>query len=180
MQSSPTSTNGTRTKQYAVTMLLVTILAAVAQLLVLPPTWLTFWASNPSIQNPVGPTSAEAQPTVSSPPSHAVATLPSGRDALTSKLVCAEWLSESSGRRYNFICQDQTSFDIYENRGGLLTKVGSGRLVEDGSLEADIRVAEKDRLAHLRLRLSSDGQKIEGSFHGDDPRESGHLVFHRG
>jgi hypothetical protein len=37
----------------------------------------------------------------------------------------------------------------------------------------------KNRMAYLKLRLSTDGQKMEGSWHGDDPRETGLLTFHK-
>jgi hypothetical protein len=96
-----------------------------------------------------------------------------------SSAPCGVWQSETSGKRYNFICQDERTFEIYENDPSQgLIKVGSG-IISQGRVDGTLLVRGKDRTATLSLTLSTDGQKMEGSFKGSDPREFGELVFQR-
>ncbi len=106
-------------------------------------------------------------------------TISSANPLVRQQNVCGVWLSETSRKRYNFICQAQDSFEIYEISDQGLNKNGSGKLTEDGNIEAEFLSLPKNRRAHLKLRLSADGRKMEGSWQGDDPRESGRLLFHR-
>jgi len=89
------------------------------------------------------------------------------------------WLSETSHKQYNFACKGHDSFEIYEISDQGLTKVGTGKIIDDGNLEADFHVLKKKRWAHLQLKLSPDGQKMEGPYHGSDSGEHGWLTFHR-
>jgi hypothetical protein len=93
--------------------------------------------------------------------------------------LCGEWLSETSHKQYQFVCTGQDLFEIYEISDQGLNKTGSGKVTDDGTLEADFHSLTKNRWAHLKLTLSPDGRKMEGSFQGADPRESGWLTFRR-
>jgi hypothetical protein len=89
------------------------------------------------------------------------------------------WLSETSGKQYNFVCTPQGSFEMYEISDQGQRDVGSGIVAGDGNLDADLHVLTKNKWVHLKLRLSEDGRKMEGSFRGSDPREAGGLTFHK-
>lgn len=95
------------------------------------------------------------------------------------KQVCGEWLSATSRKLYNFICRGQDSFDIYEISDRGQNKYGTGKITEGGSIEAEILVLPMNRKAYLKLTPSADGRKLEGPWHGDDPRESGLLIFYK-
>lgn len=153
----------TKHKVYALIILVATILAAVAQALVVPPSWLTLWATQSQNKETIkDPAPVEASP--SAPP-------------ITTQNVYGVWLSEKSKKKYQFIYHDQNTFVIYEVGDRVLNEVGSGKIDADGSIEADILAKKKGRKAHFRLKLSPDGKKIDGSWKGDDPRESGSIVF---
>jgi hypothetical protein len=149
-----------KNKMYALAMLLAALVAAAGQVAGVPPAWLNLWAQ----QETIAKTSATPAPTATPPPSQ-----PS---------VCGTWASETSPRRYNFVCQGQGSFEIYELGDTGPNKTGSGVLTEDG-VEADILSVPKNRKAHFKLRLSADGRKMEGTWKGKDPRESGQVMFRR-
>jgi hypothetical protein len=83
---------------------------------------------------------------------------------------CGVWRSTTSGKRYYFICQDESSFDVFEddpNQG--LIKIGSGRILQD-RVEANLYVRDKGRTANLDLKLSDDRHQLEGNFQGVDTR----------
>jgi hypothetical protein len=93
--------------------------------------------------------------------------------------ICGLWQSETSSKRYNFICKNQNFFELYEvgaDQG--LTKVGSGTANGD-AIEVDFFSIAKNRSAKLKLKLFADGQKLEGTMQGIDPRESGWLTFRK-
>jgi hypothetical protein len=92
---------------------------------------------------------------------------------------CGLWQSETSEKRYTFICQNENLFDVYlsdPNEG--LVKVGTGSF-EGANVEADLYVKSKNRSAHLSLKLSADGKALEGTWTGLDPREYGQIKFYK-
>jgi hypothetical protein len=94
--------------------------------------------------------------------------------------ICGVWVSATSQKQYEFVCQEPDVFQVRQINGQGLKNRGSGKVTEDGKIEADLFILPKERTAHLSLQLSPDGQKIEGTWHGDDPKiESGQLTFHR-
>jgi hypothetical protein len=151
-------------------LMLAGVIVGALQIQKLPPSWWPWGGTNNSNRGfvEIGPSpTPKNSPTVT--PS-AAAPLPS---------VCGLWQSETSGKKYNFICQGQSFFEMYEvgaDQG--LTKVGSGNVNGD-SVEADFFSLTKGRSAKLKLRLSADGRKLEGTLQGNDPRESGWLTFHK-
>lgn len=144
----------------------VAILTLVAYLAMVPPAW---WP----ILFPLRPESPVTQNTTTPVVSHPVAA------AEVRQSVCGEWLSSTSRKQYNFVCQGKDSFEIYEVGAQGLNKTGSGKLSPGGDIDADILSTPKNRRAHLRLRLSPDGRTMDGSWQGEDLRESGQLMFHR-
>lgn len=92
---------------------------------------------------------------------------------------CGLWQSKFSGKRYTLICQSMDSFELYENdpKQGLI-KVGTGTFKQE-RVEADMIVIGKNRRAHLELTLSNDGKELKGSFHGEDPIETGSVIFQK-
>ena len=93
--------------------------------------------------------------------------------------VCGVWRSETSNKLYKYDCLNKSVFDVYELRGKVLDRTGSGQITEEGTVEADIVSMPKNRRARLWLRLAPDGRTMSGSWRGDDPQESGALVFYR-
>lgn len=92
--------------------------------------------------------------------------------------ICGGW--HTAHRQYNFVCQGQTSFEIYEGGDQGMIRRGSGRITSSGAIEADLFSSAKNRTGHLILNLSADGESLEGPWHGDDPRETGRLEFRKG
>ncbi|HEY9286248.1 MAG TPA: hypothetical protein VIP46_22545 [Pyrinomonadaceae bacterium] len=92
---------------------------------------------------------------------------------------CGLWQSVTSQKRYTFVCQNESRFDVFENvpEQGLV-KVGIGSFDKD-NVEAVIIVHNKGRKATLSLKLSRDGKQLEGKFSGEDPREFGQVVFRK-
>ena len=94
--------------------------------------------------------------------------------------VCGVWVSETSEKKYSFVCKDQNSFQIDEVNFNGHTNSGSGSFTDGGHINADLFIPKRSRMAHLRLQLSSDGKRIDGTWVGDDPaNESGIVAFHR-
>lgn len=172
----------TKTKVYAGVMLLATFVGAGVQVLLVPPAWWPIFRPPNQGQNErtaQGPTSQEPEqvpPQQSSP--MPVVKQPAGQTSPQQK-VCGVWLSTTSQKRYNFVCQGNDSFEIYEVTSQGANKNGSGKLTGDGNVEASLLASPKNRWAHMKLRLSDDGQRLQGSWRGDDPRESGQLMFYR-
>lgn len=166
MNSQPPADNLSNNKVYAVAMLLAAIIGTLAQVVVVPPA-LKWWP----YEEQKAQTSATPAPTPNPTPKSG--TLQSQTN------VCGTWVSATSQKRYDFVCQGQGSFEIYEVSDKGLSKNGSGKLTEDDSVEADLLLMPKNRRAHLRLKLSADGRRMEGSWQGEDPRESGQLMFQR-
>ena len=156
----------TKTKFYALIVSLAVLIGTLAQALVVPPAW-TWW--------PVG---SPAQEHAVQNSASSVAT-PSSAPAMGQPNVCGVWRSGTSGKRYNFVCKGQDSFEIYEVSAQGVTKNGSGTLTKESTVEASLLSLPKNRMAYLKLKLSTDGRSMEGSWRGDDLRESGQLVFHR-
>lgn len=133
------------------------------------PTWWPWGTDNTNrVLEEVSPTPTPKSSPVATP-------LP----VISQSSVCGIWLSRTSGKRYNFICQNQNFFELYEvgsDQG--LTKVGSGTVNGD-AIEVDFFSTIKRRSAKLKLTLSADGQKLEGTMQGNDPRESGWLTFQK-
>lgn len=167
----------TKTKLYAGIMLLATLAGAGVQVLLVPPAWWPiFWPPNQ------GQNERTAQAQTQTPPqqSHPAPVV----DQTTvqkppQQNVCGVWLSATSQKRYNFVCLGNDSIEIYEVTSQGTNKNGSGRLTGEGGVEASILSSPKNRWAHLKLRLSADGQRLQGSWRGDDPRESGQSTFYR-
>lgn len=168
MNSQPPTDNLSSKKLYAIVMLLTALIGTLAQVVVVPPTWNWWPYEGSKVQTPPPPVLTDDRSTPR-------------KDPLQSQPnVCGTWVSATSGKQYDFVCQGQGSFEIYEVSDKGLSKNGSGRLTEEGNVEADLLSVPKNRRARLRLRLSADGRRMEGSWQGEDPRESGQLTFHRG
>lgn len=135
---------------YALVMLLTAVIGALAQVVVVPPAW-NWWPYKQRKEQP----------------------------PVIQRTVCGTWVSETSRKRYDFVCQGQGFFEIYEVSDKGLNKNGSGKLIEGDNVEVELLSMPKNRRAHLKLKLSSDGLRMEGSWRGDDPREYGQLLFHR-
>lgn len=155
-----------KTKLCAVVAIL-TLLVGVAMV---PPAWWPILFSQPN-QSPVG--QSPPQPPPNSPVSTPVVNVEQWQS------VCGEWVSTTSRKQYNFVCQGKESFEIYEMAAQGLSKTGSGKISPEGGVAAYLLSSPKNRKAHLRLRLSADGRTMAGSWQGDDPRESGRLMFLR-
>ena len=151
MSSQPPTGRFPRKSLYAAVMLLCALVGTLAQVVVVPPAW-NWWPFKKPVQTSTTPTPD----------------------------VCGTWVSATSRKRYDFVCQGQGAFVIYEVTDKGISKNGWGRLMEEGNVEADLQSMPKNRKAHLRLKLSTDGRSMEGSWQGDDPREFGQLMFHRG
>jgi hypothetical protein len=93
--------------------------------------------------------------------------------------ICGVWLSATSRKKYNFVCQGEGLFEIYEVGESGASKTGTGKIASDGSVEAALLSLAKNRRAQLKLTLSDDGRRLEGSWRGEDPRESGRLMFNK-
>ena len=68
---------------------------------------------------------------------------------------------------------------MHETNSGQLNKLGSGRVIADGRLEAELVSRTKNRKGYWELQVSPDKNTMEGTWHGDDPRESGRLQFRK-
>lgn len=166
MSAKTTKTSQREWTTYAVLMLLVLVVTAVSTAMLVPPAWRAVidrsQTTEPIVRSPAplfdGP-SVDSQPGL--------------------KSVCGLWRSGNSRKQYGFICQQQNAFKIHEINGQGPNNTGSGKVTEDGKVEAHLLILPKKRTAHLKLQLSADGQKLEGTWNGDDPREAGQLTFHR-
>ena len=156
-------------------VILITAIAAsvtaLATLLLVPPAWL----GNPWIQERLG------RPLQRLP----IPTAPEGKkregdqQTVGPSNIGGFWRSQTSNKLYTFICISSDYFEIYENDPNLGTvKVGFGKIFQR-TVEATFLSIGKGRMASLRLRLSEDDKKLEGTFQGLDARESGSLVFVR-
>jgi hypothetical protein len=151
---------------YATLTIILVFIAAIAQALQVPHS-LTQWLR--SVHTPEAAIAQGPPPVVASPPAT--------RTTVRQPGMCAEWLSVRSRKRYDFICAGADTFDVYETNNGQLNKIGSGRVLADGHLEAELVSTTKNRKGYWNLELSSDKNAMEGTWHGDDPRESGRLQF---
>ena len=166
MNSQPPLNNLSGNRFYAIAMLLAALIGTLAQVVVIPPTW-KWWPYE------------ETKPQTSVTPTPTPNLTDKAGSLQNQTNVCGTWVSMTSRKRYDFVCQGQGAFEIYEISDKGLSKNGSGKLTEEGNVEADLLSMPKNRRAHLRLRLSADGRRMEGSWQGEDPRESGQLMFHR-
>lgn len=154
-------------------MMLIALLGVIVgalQIQKLPPPW---WPWGPPDSANRGLVEVDATPTPKSSP---IATPP---QSIPQSSICGLWRSETSGKQYNFICRTQNFFEIYEvssDQG--LTKVGSGT-INGEVVDASYFSTAKRRSAKLELKISADGQTLEGTMKGQDPRESGWLIFHK-
>jgi len=154
-----------KSKIYLFLTLLFLAITALAQSLMVPPAW-TPPRPLPTPESTLVPVRT---PTPTPPPV----------SRTNQQTACGSWLSNTSRKKYKFICRDQNSFDVYQVNSNLdLTKVGSGDAVGD-AIDAKLVIPERGRNAYLQLQLSNDGQRMEGRWHGDDPRESGVLKFQK-
>lgn len=157
-----------KSKIYLFLTLLFLAITALSQSLMVPPAW------NPPRPLPT----PEPTPVVVHTPTP-TPTPPPPVSRTSQRTACGSWFSNTSQKKYKFICRDQNSFDVYQVNSDLdITKVGSGDAVGD-IIDAKLVVPEKGRKAYLQLQLSTDGQRMEGRWHGDDPRESGLLKFQK-
>jgi hypothetical protein len=178
MSSQPPQTpqfDWTKTQFYAVVALLTMLVGLGIQALLVPPErWHNLFSSPTQ-----GPTQGTVHQSPPSPFSPLPVTGPSISQPVRQQNVCGVWLSATSQKRYNFICRGQESFEIYEVGEQGLNNNGSGKLTEEGNVEAGLLLSPKNRRARLKLKLSADGRTLEGTWQGDDPREFGQLLFHR-
>lgn len=164
-RSRTSRSNWSTTNTYAALILLIGVIGAGAAV---------YSAYLPKKNSQEPPSIGSASP-ISNPPATPLPATPS----VDQPNICGVWLSETSHKQYNFVCKEHDSVEIYEIGNQGLTRVGAGKISGDGNLEADFHVLTKDRWAHLQLKLSPDGQTMEGSYQGRDQRESGRLTFHR-
>jgi hypothetical protein len=151
-------------------LMLAGVIVGALQIQKLPPPWWPWGTSNPDNRGLV-----EVEPTPTPKSSPGITPSP----VAPQSSICGLWQSETSNKRYNFICQSQNFFEIYEVSGDQgLAKVGSGTFYGD-NIEADYFSITKGRSAKLKLKMSADGRKLEGPLQGKDPRESGWLIFHK-
>ena len=165
----PISIDWTKTRTYASLALLATFITAGAAGLTAISR--SFWPERPAIQDQ----SAIQDQQREKAPSQA-------RDNALQQMVCKEWSSATSGKRYNFVCNGADSIDVYEVTSQGNKKVGAGKFTSDRRVEVELMVQPNNkraplRRAHLNLTPSPDGKKLEGPMKGDDPREVGQLTF---
>lgn len=145
-------------------------ITALATLLMVPPAW---WSSVLKDLFTASPPPAPAP--VTRPTDPAAASVP----PVASSTVCGRWRSSTSQKNYLFVCKGESSFQIREISGDDQANAGAGNIRQNGKVEADLLIAKKDRTAHLRLQLSDDGQRLVGTWYGDNQNESGTLSFYR-
>lgn len=115
---------------------------------------------------------------------------PSPRNPITTsdlarqQKICSEWISSSSGKRYNFVCRGRDTFEVYVVGVHGSERIGSGTILEDNSVESDVKISPRNKQAlprnsHWKLKPSADGKKLEGVHSGDDPRETFPLRLRR-
>jgi hypothetical protein len=153
---------------YTILGLIIALVTAVSTALLVPPAWWNLQRNPASTQQP--------EPVARN------SAVPSGNQVIPiakQQTVCGLWQSESSQKKYDFVCQGQSSFQVHEIGSTRQNNTGSGTIREDGQIQAEMLITKRGRTAHLRLHLSNDGQKIEGSWYGGDAKESGTLSFHR-
>jgi hypothetical protein len=178
MSLQPPHDDLTKHKLIVVGTLLAALVTALAQVMGVLPA-LDKWLSEVQVtHNSGGPVGSPTADPIASPTASPVATSTS-MTASSRKHVCGAWRSDGSRKQYDFVCNGPNSFEIYEVSGQALNKNGSGKLTEEGDIEADLTSFPKNRKAYLKLSVSADGQKLEGTWRGDDPRESGRLMFRR-
>jgi hypothetical protein len=154
------------------TLIIAAITAVSTALLVIIPAWQNS-GKHPSREQQIGSIPTPTPRAVQTP--EAISTpIPVARPT-----VCGRWRSVQSQKNYDFVCQGQSSFQIRELNGQGQNNTGSGSVGQNGEIQAELLIAKKDRTAHLRLRLSSDGQRLDGTWYGDDAHESGDLSFYR-
>lgn len=177
MSSQPQSKDLSKHRGYLIATLITAVVAAIAQALGLLPLYKIYPTetpiNTPGVEISVPP-SVEPPPT-QNPPN----TNPPTTQSLMLQNLCGGWFSETSQKRYDFVCQAQAYFDIYDVTDQGRNKVGSGKMLEGGTIEANILVLKKNRIAHLTLSISADGRKMNGSWQGNDPREFGKITFHK-
>jgi hypothetical protein len=160
----------TRTKTYAVIIAVTAIVGAAAA-------FYQAWRSAQAATPPHGGPLVQHSPTPDATPSPVQS--PSAAPVARRPNVCGVWLSATSRKKYEFVCQGEDFFEIYEVGEEGADKTGTGKITGDGTVEADLVSRPKNRRAQLKLTLSADGRKLEGSWRGEDPRESGRLMFQK-
>jgi hypothetical protein len=166
----------TSAKNYKRALVIAALMTAIATaLLVIPPWW--HLIMEPGLTPGPGPV-----PTlpVSSPtpvPSVSDQVRPVTRQP--QQQVCARWQSNESQKTYDFICQGPGAFLVRQIDSDGRENTGTGTASADGQVQVEILIARNNRTAHLRLRLSGDGQRLEGSWYGNATVESGEVSFHR-
>ena len=151
-----------------------------------------FWAALTAISTALMVVAAFLNPVTNAPPQQKVVVVPAPTPApaqtpeavrapipTPGPTLCGRWRSVKSQKDYNFVCRGQNSFQIQELNDGLQNNSGSGWISSNGEIQAELLIAKKDRTAHLRLQLSSDGQRLDGTWYGNHARESGTLSFYR-
>ena len=172
MSSQPASRRNSSTHYRRNTLIIAAITAVSTALLVIP-AWRNSGGLPPSNQWTTPTPTPTPRPSPVQTPQVVSTPLPAVKPN-----VCGRWKSVSSQKIYDFVCQGQR-FEIRELNGEGQNNTGSGSVSQDGEIQAALLIAKKDRTAHLRLRLSNDGQRLDGSWYGNDPRESGTLSFYR-
>jgi len=163
MNSQTPSPNRTEWSGYATLTLLVIFLGALAQSLVVPQSLHSFLTSLRK---------ADSEISQKIPPPSEPVPINNRRE------VCAQWSSQNSDHRYNFICGAENLFDVYEVNDGQLNMIGSGTF-SDGNINAQVKSLTKNRRGYWQLKLSADKNTLEGTWRGDDPREFGNLKLRK-
>jgi hypothetical protein len=183
---------------YAVITLLFLLISAASQALLVPPAWWklpqnTSQTQEPVAQSPTQPVADPSSPSreatepkrldsekpAANPPANQPSANPPAPPHAKRSDVCGAWLSETSQKQYDFVCHGQGTLQVRQVSGAGLKNTGVGTFTDDGRIEADLMILPKNRTAHLSLKLSPDGQKIVGVWHGDDHDEHGDLTFRR-
>jgi hypothetical protein len=128
------------------------------------------------------PTTAPAAPTpnvASGSQPTPVTTPPPAVTQTDQHQVCGRWQSDGSEKTYDFICRDRVTFQLRQINGAGGENSGSGTFTADGQVHAQILIARNNRTAYLKLRLSGDGQRLDGFWSGSAAIETGAVSFRR-
>lgn len=166
---------------YKLAMLILAVVMTLAAILALVPSYRTMLIDIKGLAGPVptiypAPSPTPASAGVSQPTP--ITNLP--QPTPQQHQVCGRWRSQRSEKTYDFICHSATTFQVrqVDDAGGENT--GTGTVAPDGQeVQAQILIARNNRTAYLRLRLSSDGQRLDGSWSGNAAVETGAVSFHR-
>lgn len=167
---------------YRLAMLILAVVMTLAAILALVPSYRTMliellgWAGPVTMVPAPTPTPTPGSAGISQPTPITNVPQPTPQQ----HQVCGRWQSPRSQKTYDFICQGPGTFRVRQVDGAGGENTGTGTVGPDGQeVQAHILIARNNRTAYLRLRLSSDGQRLDGSWSGDAAVETGAVSFRR-